>query len=249
MANNSANSFAPGSSRGAIAIVLAAGLGQRFGAKKQFARIGKESVLDLTLELILSIEAISCVVLALQEEDIQRIGPRFESPKLASIRLIRGGESRQESISRAISYCQHSLDLSANPKVLLFDANRPATPPSVISRLLKALDFYPAACPTVPLIDGVATVAKGFITNVPDKGQTVTIQTPEAFRILDYLGIPQDIRLHPRTLGITEAFSRHGLKVRTVSGDERGRKITFAEDLQLVAELLDGSSQGLGSSQ
>jgi len=144
------------------------------------------------------------------------------------IRFITGGETRQDSVAAGLD----ALETDAPERVLIHDAARPDLPRAVIERLLDALGEHPGAIPVLPVVDSIAVAGpRGTMADKADRESLRRVQTPQAFRFQDILVA------HHAWVGDTDAgddaqvLAANGGEVALVRGDERLRKITFAEDL------------------
>jgi 2-C-methyl-D-erythritol 4-phosphate cytidylyltransferase/2-C-methyl-D-erythritol 2,4-cyclodiphosphate synthase len=117
--------------------------------------------------------------------------------------------------------------------VLIHDAARPDLPFAVIERLLTALNAHPGAIPALPVVDSLVLADDDDLMAGTAQRETLRrVQTPQAFRYADILAA------HRAWPGETDAgddaqvLSARGGSVALVEGDERLRKITFAQDLE-----------------
>jgi 2-C-methyl-D-erythritol 4-phosphate cytidylyltransferase/2-C-methyl-D-erythritol 2,4-cyclodiphosphate synthase len=124
-----------------------------------------------------------------------------------------------------------ALAPQAPGQVLIHDAARPDLPRSVMARLLAALEQAPGAIPVLPVVDSIALAdAAGFIAGKADRDALRRVQTPQAFRFAEI------IAAQAAWQGVTDAgddaqvLIANAGAVALVAGDERLKKITFAED-------------------
>ncbi|WP_100261557.1 bifunctional 2-C-methyl-D-erythritol 4-phosphate cytidylyltransferase/2-C-methyl-D-erythritol 2,4-cyclodiphosphate synthase [Qipengyuania seohaensis] len=204
------------------AIVVAAGKGIRAGQPlpKQFARWRGKPVVRHSVEAFLG-EGASQVVVAIPPG-----GEALAREALAGLEvlLVEGGSTRQESVANALEAIG-----SAN-SVLIHDAARPDVPRAVIAGLLEALGSHEGAIPTLPVVDSLAIEADGLMSGSADRNVLRRVQTPQAFRF-------DAIRnAHRAWTGTSDAgddaqvLRACGGEVTLVEGDERLKKLTFAED-------------------
>ncbi len=153
---------------------------------------------------------------------------------------VTGGATRQASVRAGLE----ALVAAAPENVLIHDAARPDLPREVITRLLGALTTDPGAIPTLPVVDSLAVASDtGTMTGKADRESLRRVQTPQAFRFADILAA------HHAWSGAADAgddaqvLLAMGGSVALVQGDERLRKITFAEDF---AQTMTGSPFRIG---
>jgi 2-C-methyl-D-erythritol 4-phosphate cytidylyltransferase/2-C-methyl-D-erythritol 2,4-cyclodiphosphate synthase len=209
------------------AIVVAAGKGLRVGGDiaKQFRYLRGKPVIRWSIEAL---------ALAGADLSIVVVPPEGQGDAEAALAgccgllFVPGGATRQESVRAGLE----ALEATAPAHVLIHDAARPDLPREVIARLLAALGNAPGAIPVLPVVDSIALAgADGLMAGKAEREQLRRVQTPQAFRYADILAA------HRAWQGPTDAgddaqvLMAHGGAVALVDGDERLKKITFAEDL------------------
>jgi len=209
------------------AIIVAAGKGLRVGGElpKQFRTWRGRPLLTHSVEVLRKAGANPLIVVIAQgAEDHAReaIGACDD------IRFVTGGSNRQDSVAAGLT----ALESDAPERVLIHDAARPDLPRAVIDRLLGALGEHPGAIPVLPVVDSIAVAGpRGTMADKADRETLRRVQTPQAFRYEDILGA------HRAWVGGTDAgddaqvLAANGGEIALVRGDERLKKITFAEDL------------------
>lgn len=208
------------------AIVVAAGKGLRVGGDvpKQFRMWRGKPLLRHSVEALLETSASPLVIVigadALGDTEAALAG-------LSGIRFVTGGASRQDSVRAGLE----ALAGDAPQHVLIHDAARPDLPAPVIARLLAALAAHPGAIPVLPVVDSLALDDAGVMAGTAPRESLRRVQTPQAFRY------PQILAAHRAWEGDTDAgddaqvLRASSGSVALVDGDERLKKVTFAEDL------------------
>jgi 2-C-methyl-D-erythritol 4-phosphate cytidylyltransferase len=218
-----------------VVIVPAAGTGTRFGGElsKQFQLLAGKPVLEHVVERFLGEEVVGRVVVALPE------APPIEIAARERLALIRGGQTRQQSVIRALS---QSTDAEI---IMVHDAVRPLFSPDLFRAVLEAAREIGAALPVIPVADTIHELGDdGTVRRTLDRSRLGAAQTPQCFRA----GLLRDILSRAereRIEGTDEAglAVRFGHRVRAVPGEARNLKITLPEDLALAeAYLRQGSS-------
>lgn len=116
--------------------------------------------------------------------------------------------------------------------VMIHDGARPFVTAKIIQDTYLAAVRYGAAAPAVHPVDTQKTVSgDGFILRHLDRGRTVAVQTPQAFRFAALL----DAHRRAAEEGFsctddTAIWEKYAGRVKIVDGDERNKKITFAAD-------------------
>ncbi|WP_298194657.1 bifunctional 2-C-methyl-D-erythritol 4-phosphate cytidylyltransferase/2-C-methyl-D-erythritol 2,4-cyclodiphosphate synthase [Novosphingobium sp.] len=223
------------------AVVVAAGQGLRAGGTvpKQFAPWRGKPLVRHSVEALASagIAPIVVVIPAAWEETAAEalVG-------LADVRLVHGAASRQGSVRAGLE----ALEAAAPAHVLIHDAARPDLPAAVIAALVAALEGQPGAIPVLPVVDSVVRGAEGLRGAFVERDGLYRVQTPQAFRFDAILAA------HRAWDGAEDAgddaavAETAGLAVALVSGDERLKKVTFAEDLKDAGMTLPAVRTGMG---
>jgi 2-C-methyl-D-erythritol 4-phosphate cytidylyltransferase / 2-C-methyl-D-erythritol 2,4-cyclodiphosphate synthase len=202
------------------AVVVAAGQGLRAGQPlpKQFAPWRGKPLVRHSVERLLASGA-DPVVVAIPEGSETLA---WEALAGLAVRCVPGGETRQQSVALALE----DLAEGAPEFVLIHDAARPDLPAEVIDRLLAALVDYAGAIPALPVVDSLATLAGETV----ERANLRRVQTPQAFRYPDILAAHRAWSGEDRATDDAEVLRAAGKAVALVMGDERLKKLTFAED-------------------
>ncbi len=210
------------------AIVVAAGKGLRVGGDtpKQFRQWRGRSLLAHSVERLVQAGAGDIiVVIAKGAED----DARQALPGLSGYTLVAGGATRQESVRAGLE----ALVVAAPQLVLIHDAARPFLPAAVVDRLLGMLDQHPGAIPTLPVVDSLAIASpEGAMAGKADRDTLKRVQTPQAFRYSDILSAHRAWQGEPDAGDDAQVLAASGGSVALVQGDEKLKKITFAEDFE-----------------
>ncbi len=225
------------SSRHAV-IVTAAGSSQRFGAsadshpKKEYLKIGSESILSRAVRPFLSVDGLAAVVVTYRHGELEAAKEALGDIGL-NVRFVEGGETRQQSVFNALKYLyEHKNELNIDI-VSIHDGARPFVTSDLVKTCLKEAELYGGACPCLMVTDTIVRVGedKLFCTRIPREG-LCAVQTPQAFRFPDiYLA---HLKADPDKAYTddTGVFMDYGGKVRFVQGDASNIKITYASDLK-----------------
>ncbi len=209
------------------AVVVAAGRGLRAGGTvpKQFALWRGKPLVRHSVEALAKarVSPIVVVVPADWEETAAQA-----LAGLPDAQLVHGAASRQGSVRAGLE----ALAANAPTHVLIHDAARPDLPEAVIASLVAALEGQPGAIPVLPVVDSVVRGAEGLRGAFVERDGLYRVQTPQAFRFNAILAA------HRAWDGAADAgddaavAEAAGLAVALVPGDERLKKVTFAEDLK-----------------
>ncbi|KPP85450.1 bifunctional 2-C-methyl-D-erythritol 4-phosphate cytidylyltransferase/2-C-methyl-D-erythritol 2,4-cyclodiphosphate synthase [Erythrobacter sp. HL-111] len=209
------------------AIVVAAGKGLRVGGvlPKQYRTWRGRPLLRHSVETLREAGAAPLVVVIAEGAEDHA---RAAVGDATGVRFVTGGANRQDSVRAGLE----ALADEAPARVLVHDAARPDLPRAVIERLMDALAEHPGAIPVLPVVDSLAVAsARGTMADKADRESLRRVQTPQAFRFEAILVA------HRAWVGGTDAgddaqvLAANGGEVALVRGDERLKKVTFAEDL------------------
>ncbi|MFL0672642.1 MAG: bifunctional 2-C-methyl-D-erythritol 4-phosphate cytidylyltransferase/2-C-methyl-D-erythritol 2,4-cyclodiphosphate synthase [Erythrobacter sp.] len=207
------------------AIIVAAGKGLRVGGDtpKQFRSWRGKPVLRHSAESLLAAGAAPLVVVTAEDgEEAAR-----EALSGLDVTLTRGGATRQGSVRNGLE----ALAAHAPALVLIHDAARPDLPQAVIARLIAALEHHPGAIPVLPVVDSLAhDDGAGVMTGKAEREALRRVQTPQAFRYPAIRAAHRAWAGQPDAGDDAQVLAVSGGSVALVQGDERLKKLTFAED-------------------
>jgi 2-C-methyl-D-erythritol 4-phosphate cytidylyltransferase len=153
--------------------------------------------------------------------------------------IVAGGPNRTESVRNALSA------MSADPPefVLVHDAARALTPPSLIVRVVQALRAgHSAVIPALPVSDTVKAVdANGVVLGTPERAGLRAVQTPQGFATDVLLSAYKKAAEQAGTVDYTDDASlveQVGGQVQVVHGDPLAFKITTQLDLLLAKAIV-----------
>lgn len=208
------------------AIVVAAGKGLRVGGgtPKQFRTWRGKPLIRHSVEALLVAGARPLAVVISPDA---KAHAEAALTGLEGLDFVVGGATRQDSVRAGLE----ALAKAAPAHVLIHDAARPDLPQAVTERLLGALETHPGAIPVLPVVDSLAVAGtSGVMTGKAERESLRRVQTPQAFRFDAILAA------HRAWAGPTDAgddaqvLMASAGSVALVDGDERLKKITFAED-------------------
>src|ERR1700675_4045017 len=231
------------------AILPAAGLGSRMGADtpKQFLELDGVPIVILSLRRIRSCESVTHIIVASRGDGVARLEERIRAEKLKqNVRVVRGGDSRQESVARALEEVSNDTEI-----VLVHDAVRPFVTCEQITRGIEEARRCRAAILGIPAMDTVKEVKRAslpedvaLITATIPRERVVLAQTPQAFstKLLKeaFARAQADEVSASDEAGLVEGL---GHDVHVVLGSERNIKITKPADMELARFYLERERQ------
>jgi 2-C-methyl-D-erythritol 4-phosphate cytidylyltransferase/2-C-methyl-D-erythritol 2,4-cyclodiphosphate synthase len=229
------------------AIIAAGGRGRRFGGPqpKQLLTIDGRAILDLSVAAFASHPAISEIVVALPSELVAN-PPDYlcaRTDGAPPIRLVAGGERRQDSVENAFRAAGDRTDV-----VVIHDAARPFVSAALISRTIEAAAASGAAVAAVQSRDTVKRAGgagAGDVRSVVETLSRETIylaQTPQAFTrqvLADALALSGAGDATDEAL----LAERAGHPVRIVDGESSNIKITTPDDLPIAEAIARGGAK------
>lgn len=214
------------------AIVVAAGKGLRVGGDtpKQFRSLNGKPVIRWAVESLARAGADE-IMTVIAPETLAEAEAALSG--VAGVTFIAGGATRQDSVRAGLE----ALAERAPAHVLIHDAARPDLPCEVISRLLMALSDHPGAIPVLPVVDSLAVDHAGVMAGKAERESLRRVQTPQAFRFPAILAAHRDWAGPADAGDDAQVLMASNGSVALVKGDERLKKITFAEDFAPVMTL------------
>ncbi|PTP85967.1 2-C-methyl-D-erythritol 4-phosphate cytidylyltransferase [Vibrio splendidus] len=225
-----------------IAVVPAAGVGSRMKADrpKQYLQIHGKTILEHTVEKLLSHPQVSKVVVAVSDDD-----PYYpELPLNLNPQVIRvsGGTERADSVLSALDYiAQQQL----SDWVMVHDAARPCIQLSDIDKLISgAMTHDVGAILAAPVRDTMKRGAQGQIEHTVDRVDLWHALTPQMFRSKPLRKVLSEAL--QQGVSITDeasAFEWKGLSPALIAGRSDNFKITQPEDLALAEFYLSQNKE------
>jgi 2-C-methyl-D-erythritol 4-phosphate cytidylyltransferase len=221
-----------------VALVPAAGRGERLGSgvPKALVPVRGEPMLVHAVRGLLSAGCVRRVVVAAPETEVHTATAVLSAAGVDAL-VVPGGASRTRSVHLALRAAM--ADVTDTTVVLVHDAARAFTPPSVISAVVRAVENgAPAVIPVLPMADTVKRVdSAGVVVATPDRTELRIVQTPQGFR-LDVLCRAYEAYPNDATTDDAGLVERLGVPVLTVPGHPNALKVTTPFDLAVAEAML-----------
>jgi 2-C-methyl-D-erythritol 4-phosphate cytidylyltransferase len=223
----------------AVAIIVAAGEGRRFGSLegKVYIPLCGRPMLLRALDKFCSARHIMQIIVVAAVSELPRCEAMLRGdPVLKDCPWVvqSGGATRQESVKRGLEKVDADVDV-----VAIHDGARPFVSAGLIERCVEAAYDRGAVAAGLPARDTIKFVSEDrWVQSTPDRSALWEIQTPQAFR--KTLIIDAHAKAVAEALQATDdamLLERTGTAVYLVEGERTNFKITFPEDL-LIAEAL-----------
>ena len=204
-----------------VAIVVAAGQGERFGAPKQFLVVGSQRLGD---------RAVAVAGAACDEVVLVLPGGRVWDGAAVAV-AVSGGRTRSESVRAGLAAIASDAEIA-----VVHDAARPLATPELFELVIDAVRAgADAAVPALPVTDTLKRVDGDRVVGTVDRDGLVAVQTPQAFRVAALRAAHTGAADATDDAALVEAV---GGTVVVVGGDPRNLKVTNVADVAVVEALL-----------
>jgi 2-C-methyl-D-erythritol 4-phosphate cytidylyltransferase len=222
----------------ALAIIVAAGRGERMGASrpKAFLGLAGQPLLLRSARVFDGSPSVDAVVAVVPAEEVESARGLLGSVgKLRAV--VAGGSRRQDSVLEGLKQAPDGFEGT----VLVHDAARPLLDVPLVESVVRAAAETGAALPVLGLVDTVKRVKDGRVVETLDRSELGAAQTPQGFRFA-LLVAAYEAAFRDRVTLTDEAMAveRLGHPVRAVPGSPLNRKITTPEDLAWAEGVLAG---------
>ncbi|HEY3866033.1 MAG TPA: 2-C-methyl-D-erythritol 4-phosphate cytidylyltransferase [Solirubrobacteraceae bacterium] len=230
-----------------IALILAAGSGERFGAgrPKALVELAGRPLVQWSVDTLREVAEIERIVVALP--------PGTEAP--AGVIGVQGGAVRSESVRRALAAAGAAGADAGDGRagrdgelVLVHDAARPLVTVALAQATIRALEAdgsIDGAIAAAPMTDTVKRVGDGgVVRETLDRRELWAVQTPQVFRreaLERALDVPDEVLA--QATDDAWLIERAGGRVGVVESSPENLKVTTPHDL-VVAEMLLASRPG-----
>lgn len=234
--------------------ILAAGTGTRMGKiekPKQFLLLGNKPIIIHTIEKFYINDIFDEIIVLCPKnwinytEDLinkyiinQNI---FNSSN--KIKVVEGGDQRNETIMNAVSYIDENYELSDDDIIVTHDSVRPFITHRILTENIKYSGKYGACDTVIPASDTIVESNDNkFIKNIPNRKNMYQGQTPQSFKINKLKTLYNKLSNEEKDM-LTDAckiFSINNEKVFLVEGEVTNIKITYPYDLKVANSILKG---------
>ncbi len=209
------------------AIITAAGLGSRFGEKKQFKLLGGAPLYTYSLKLFLLNDLISEIILVVPQNKKDTIQQELSSVKSKkNILVVAGAEIRQNSVKNGILASDKNAEI-----ICIHDAARPFLSKKIIDDSISSCMKNDGSIVAVPNYDTLKSCRDGFVRKTVNRESIWLAQTPQVFwkrKILQAFKYAEKNNLtYTDESSLMESF---GFKIAIVGGDVNNFKVTSPLD-------------------
>lgn len=221
----------------AVAVIVAGGMGSRFGGEtpKQYLSVGGRPMLELTLSRFMAATSIYSMIVVVAADRVAALQAELPRrfPKVQWV--VAGGATRQDSMVCGVA----SLSVAPDTIVVVHDAARPFIFPQTIDACVAAARQHGAAIVALNARDTIKQVDTAHVITATIPRETIWLaQTPQAFRC----ELLQRACKHARENGLSgtdEAalVEALGVPVMVVPGHPWNIKVTTPDDMVLAEAI------------
>ena len=213
------------------AVVPSAGQGVRFGKKKQFKLLGRQTLLFHTLTSFLECDDIAEIVVVVPEVDLETRSRDLDSfTSIKPVKTVAGGAQRQDSVLKGCMALSENVEIIA-----VHDAARPFVTPELISATIAGCNEADGCIAALPSKDTVKQVYENNIHRTIDRDSIWLAQTPQTFHKDILINALQQDMVATDEASMVEAA---GGTVVVTEGFVGNFKITTSEDWQLAENII-----------
>jgi 2-C-methyl-D-erythritol 4-phosphate cytidylyltransferase len=221
-----------------VAVVLAAGRGERFGAStpKQLLALDGKPLVSWSVDAFRSVGEVDEIVVVTSAGDVAAVAAAVG----AGPTVIAGGAERHLSVRCALD---HLADRADDTIVAIHDAARPLVPTASIQASIAAVRAGAGAVGVaVPASDTLFEVDDHRIAAIPDRSRYWQAQTPQAFRLdvvrSAHAAAAADASFVPTDDCGVVARYRPDTAIAVVMGSYENLKVTHPHDLAVAEAIL-----------
>lgn len=218
-----------------IAVILAAGAGNRIGAgiNKVWLPLGGQELLTWSFKWLINTKLFYRYVLVVHPSEHEKARAVLKSYVDAPVDLVDGGITRHDSERHALEYLAPAIESGECDLVLIHDGARPLTSPALISEIVRSAEEYGGAIPSLP-----TSVLTG---HTAQSDEIIRVQTPQVFRAQPLLASYREAEMQgfqgSDTAMCMEKFAPE-VQIKCVPGSAQNIKVTYAQDLILAEHIL-----------
>ncbi|CAK1912845.1 2-C-methyl-D-erythritol 4-phosphate cytidylyltransferase [Vibrio crassostreae] len=225
-----------------IAVVPAAGVGSRMQADrpKQYLKIHGTTILEHTVEKLLSHPQVSQIVVAISDDDPYY--PELALNQNPQVIRVSGGSERADSVLSALDYI---AEQQLGDWVMVHDAARPCVQLGDIDKLISgAMSHDVGAILAAPVRDTMKRGAQGQIEHTVERADLWHALTPQMFKAEPlWNALSEALQQGVSITDEASAFEWKGLSPALIVGRLDNFKITQPEDLALAEFYLSQNKE------
>ena len=213
------------------AIILAAGSGSRFGEKKQFKKLNGNPIWTYSLNTFIDSNCFQEFILVASRDSLNVLKDSeefYKFSKTINIKLVCGGESRQDSVNSGLKSVDKNNDI-----VCIHDAARPFVNQKHIKVVIEACSEFDGSILAIPSTDTTKLIQDGIIQRTIDRKSIWMAQTPQVFH-KDKLLYAMELHSNLKVTDESMFMELAGFKIKIIEGNSSNLKITRKMDWDLA---------------
>ncbi|ADY73348.1 2-C-methyl-D-erythritol 4-phosphate cytidylyltransferase [Desulfurobacterium thermolithotrophum DSM 11699] len=224
-----------------FAVIPAAGVGRRFGGKKQFFEVNGKPLIEYPLKIFQKSELVHGIILVLPKGDLE-FGKKLKEKFSKIIRIVEGGRERQESVYQGLKSIKEPVK-----EVIIHDGVRPVISTSLIRDLVISFSDYDVdgvilgvkPKETVKEIGAPLEPGDFFVKKTLNRDKLILVQTPQIFSYQVLLECHEIAKKEEYFATDDSALlEKYGYSIISIPGDYKNIKVTTPEDLEIVSTFL-----------
>ena len=222
-------------------IILAGGNSHRFKSNigKPYQKIAGKSLIEININKALKFKQIKKIILVYNKKDSTRV----KSLKLKNVRIIPGGNSRQQSTFKALKYL---MNQKINVKVLIHDVARPNFSTKLLNSIISNMRNARAVVPKIKIQDAIKQIidsSKDEYILGKKRDNLFLTQTPQAFNLKEIYHLHKTNSSKYKDDDISLYMDLN--KVKFIQGEKNNFKITDQSDFESLRNIYK-SKQSVG---
>ena len=229
------------------AVIAAGGIGSRMGnmeKPKQYLKIKDKPIIVHTVEKFFINSKFRKVIILCPDQWVSYTRELLAKylPENDKVLVLRGGDTRNETIMNSIKYIEETDGLDDETIIVTHDAVRPFVSARIIDENIEAAIKHGATDTVVPATDTIVESQNGeIISSIPNRSKLYQGQTPQAFNAKTLKELYYSLTEEEKDI-LTDAckiFTMKGHGVHMIEGEVHNIKITYPYDLRVAKSLLD----------
>ncbi len=213
------------------AIIPGAGIGSRFGEKKQFKNLRGKPLWAHTLKPFVLSSLIDEIIFVVEERlvsVVEKSDYYKEFVQEKEIKIVKGGVRRSNSVLNGIQVSKKMNDI-----ICIHDVARPFIKVSLINKTIEACKDFDGAILAIPSVDTIKNVENKIIKKTLDRSQTFMAQTPQTFHKEKLLRSYTN-NVNVKVTDESTLMELSGYSVKIINGEDKNFKITKKIDWDLA---------------
>ncbi len=222
------------------AVLVAAGQGKRFKAKKQYVLIDRKPLFTYSLDVFEKNSKIKSVIIVVQENDIARTRNIIRHFKYSKVQaIVPGGKRRQDSVRNGVMAIYLSVnDTTAAGIAVIHDAVRPLISNSLVNQGIALCRKYRCVTPGVPVRDTIKYARTGRVIKTMPRENLFQIQTPQFFDLALLRTAYNAVKFSDEFTDEASIIEAYGAPVYIMPGSRANIKVTDRSDLNMARRLI-----------